>query len=139
MNLGARVFIKGHVFLYQVSGGRIGRTILGLPVVIVTTRGRKTGAPRPVPLVPWMDGDQIHVIGSMGGSPKEPAWFQNLRANPDVEVQVGADRFRATARVLSSEERDRVWPRITAAMPNFGKYQQMTTRTIPVARLTQVS
>lgn len=111
----------------------------GMPVLLLTTRGRKTGKTRTVPVVPFVEGEQTYVIASMGGQPQHPAWFFNLEAHPDVDVQVGGARWQARAEVLSAEERAGIWPKITAKFPNFGEYQQKTTRVIPVVRLARAS
>jgi deazaflavin-dependent oxidoreductase (nitroreductase family) len=137
MNPLFRLFVKGHVWLYQTSGGKRGKTIGGLPVLLLTTRGRKSGAQRTVPVVPFIDGGQTYVIASMGGQPQHPAWFFNLKADPEVEVQIGHERWRARAEILPPEPRADIWPRITAAMPNFGEYQKKTSRVIPVVRLAR--
>ena len=135
MNPLFRLFVKGHVWLYRSSGGKRGAAIGGMPVVLLTTRGRKSGTPRTVPVVQFSENGQSYVIASMGGQPQHPGWFFNLAANPDVEVQVGPERWRARAEVLPQEQRAGIWPRITAAMPNFAEYQKKTTRVIPVVRL----
>jgi deazaflavin-dependent oxidoreductase (nitroreductase family) len=137
MNPLLRLVVQGHVRLYQWSGGKRGATLGGLPVILLSTRGRKSGVVRTVPVVPFRDGNEIYVIASMGGSPRHPAWFFNLEANPDVEVQMGAERWRARAEVLPEPERAGIWPRIVAAMPNFGEYQTKTTRLIPVVHLVR--
>jgi deazaflavin-dependent oxidoreductase (nitroreductase family) len=139
MNPIFKIIVKGHVWLYKASGGKRGASMRGKPVLLLTTRGRKSGAQRTVPVVPFVDGDETYVIASMGGQPQHPAWFFNLEANPQVEVQLGSDRWRARAQVLPPEERARIWPRITAAMPNFGEYQKKTSRVIPVVHLARES
>jgi len=139
MNTFFRLFVKGHVRLYKWSGGKRGATLGGMPVILLSSRGRKSGVVRTVPVVPFRDGDQMYVIASMGGAPKHPAWFLNLEANPDVEVQVGPETWRARAEVLPDNERARVWPRIVAAMPNFGEYQTKTSRVIPVVHLVRAA
>lgn len=135
MNPLLRLLIKGHVWMYRSSRGKRGGSINGMEVVLLTTRGRKSGAQRTVPVVRYVEGDQSYVIASMGGQPQHPAWFFNIEANPDVEVQIGADRWRARAEVLPQEQRAGIWPKITAAMPNFAGYQKKTSRVIPVVRL----
>jgi deazaflavin-dependent oxidoreductase (nitroreductase family) len=137
MNPIFKLFVKGHVWLYKSSGGKRGATIQGLPVLLLTTRGRKSGAQRTVPVVPFIEDGQTYVIASMGGQPQHPAWFFNLEADPKVEVQLGQDHWHARAEVLSLEQRAGVWSRITAAMPNFGEYQKKTSRVIPVVRLVR--
>lgn len=137
MNPVFRLFVRGHVWLYRASGGRRGGSIGGMPVLLLSTRGRKSGAERTVPVVRWVENGETYVIASMGGQPQHPGWFFNLAANPVVEVQVGKDQWRARAEVLSPEQRADIWPRITAAMPNFAEYQKKTPRVIPVVRLAQ--
>ncbi len=135
MNTFGQLFIKGHVWLYRSSGGKRGGSIKGMPVLLLTTRGRKTGEARTVPLVPFVDGDDYYVMGSMGGAPAHPAWFLNAEKNPDVEVQVGADTWRARAVVLPEAERAKIWPRVKERYPNFADYEKKTTRVIPVVHL----
>lgn len=139
MNPLFKLFVKGHVWLYKSSGGKRGKTIGGLPVLLLTTKGRKSGAQRTVPVVPFVDGGETYVIASMGGQPQHPAWFKNLEADPQVEVQLGTDQWRARAEVLPPEQRDGIWTRIVAAMPNFGQYQKKTSRVIPVVHLVRQS
>jgi deazaflavin-dependent oxidoreductase (nitroreductase family) len=137
MNALGRLFIKSHALLYRLSGGKLGARMRGQPVLLLSTRGRKSGARRDVPVVPLIDGENVYVMGSLGGAPKHPAWFLNLQANPDVEVQLGPERWRAHAIVLADAERDQVWKRVTAAMPGFADYQKKTDRVIPVVRLAR--
>jgi len=139
MNPIFKLIVKGHVWLYRVSNGKRGKSIAGLPVLLLSTRGRKSGVQRTVPVVPFRDGGETYVIASMGGQPQHPAWYFNLEADANVEVQHGSDRYRARAEVLPLEERNIIWPKITAAMPNFGGYQKKTSRVIPVVRLVRAS
>jgi deazaflavin-dependent oxidoreductase (nitroreductase family) len=134
-----RLFVKAHVWLYRSSGGKRGATVNGMPVLLLTTHGRKSGKPRVVPVVPFIEGDETYVIASMGGQPQHPAWFKNLEANPEVDVQIGVERWHARAQVLSKEDRAQIWSRITAKYPNFAEYQQKTTRVIPVVRLARAA
>jgi len=133
-----KLFVKGHVWLYQSSGGRRGATMGGRKILLLTTTGSKTGKPRTVPVVPFFDGGETYVIASMGGAPEHPAWYKNLRANPEVGVQVGPDQWKARAVVVDEgADRDRLWNKIATEMPNFGEYQKKTTRVIPVVRLAR--
>jgi deazaflavin-dependent oxidoreductase (nitroreductase family) len=133
-----KLFVKGHVWLYRSSGGRRGSTMQGMKIILLTTKGRKSGEQRTVPVVPYLDGDEMYVIASMAGAPQHPAWFHNLSADPDVGVQRGAETWRARAEVVpEGPERDRLWKGITALMPNFGEYQKKTTRVIPVVHLVK--
>jgi deazaflavin-dependent oxidoreductase (nitroreductase family) len=133
-----KLFVKGHVWLYESSGGKRGGTMSGMKVLLLTTVGNKSGQPRTVPVVPFFDGGETYVIASMGGAPQHPAWYKNLSANPDVGVQLGSEKWRARAVVVDEgAERDRLWKGITDQMPNFGEYQKKTTRVIPVVRLAR--
>jgi deazaflavin-dependent oxidoreductase (nitroreductase family) len=132
-----KLFVAGHVRLYQSSGGRWGGTMSGRKILLLTTTGNKSGKSRTVPVVPFFDGE-TYVIASMGGAPEHPSWYRNLRANPDVGVQIGADQWRARAvAVEDGPERQRLWAQIVQQMPNFGKYQEKTSRLIPVVRLAR--
>src|SRR5579859_5361669 len=131
VNILMKLFVKGHVWLYESSGGRRGTTLNGRKLILLTTTGRKSGSPRTVPVVPFFDGDAMFVMASMGGSPTDPAWYQNLRANPEVQVRLGPEKWRARAVPVEGDERDRLWKRVVAEMPNFGKYQEKTSRVIP--------
>jgi deazaflavin-dependent oxidoreductase (nitroreductase family) len=138
MNPFFKLIVKLQVWLYQSSGGRRGSRMRGRQLVLLTTTGSKTGKQRTVPLVPFREGEQLYVMASLAGAPEHPAWFKNLRAKPDVEVQLGADKWRARAEIVpEGPERDRLWNAITAELPNFGEYQQKTTRVIPVVRLVR--
>jgi len=139
MNPFFKTFVAGHVRLYRLTGGRLGGTIVGLPVTLLTTTGRKTGRARTVPVASFEDGGDVIVIASFGGSPTHPAWFVNLSANPNVTVQVGRDVYPARAEVVTGPERERLWAMVVAKAPNFGEYQKKTTREIPVVRLERAS
>jgi len=133
-----KLFVKGHVWLYQSSSGRRASTMRGRKILLLTTVGNKSGQSRTVPVVPFFEGDQTYVIASMGGQPEHPAWYKNLRANPAVGVQLGSDQWRAQAVPVEDEtERQRLWTRIVEEMPNFGEYQKKTSRVIPVVRLVR--
>ena len=134
----ARLFVRAHAWLYSVSNGKIATRMRGFPILVLTTRGAKTGQPRTVPIVPLVEGDNVYVIASLGGAPSHPAWYHNLKANPDVEVQWFADKYRARAEILPEPERSQVWERVVAAMPGFGDYQKKTTRVIPVVQLVRL-
>ncbi|HKU42185.1 MAG TPA: nitroreductase family deazaflavin-dependent oxidoreductase [Polyangiales bacterium] len=138
MNPLARLFIKGHVLLYQLSGGKLGSTMRGHPVLILATRGRKSGAIRRVPVAPYIDGDKVYIIASLGGAPNHPAWYHNLKSNPEVEVQMSGQTWKAKARDLPEPERTQTWQKVVAAMPGFADYQRKTSRIIPVVQLVRV-
>jgi deazaflavin-dependent oxidoreductase (nitroreductase family) len=133
-----KLFVKAHVWLYQSSGGRRGSTMRGRKILLLTTVGSKSGLSRTVPVVPFFDAGETYVIASMGGAPQHPAWYKNLLAKPEVGVQVGAERWRARAVPLEEgPARDAIWKRIAEQMPDFAKYQQKTSRVIPVVRLVR--
>lgn len=128
-----------HARLYRLSGGRIGHRMGGVECLLLTTTGRRTGARRTAPLLyvaePATPG-VVYLVASQGGAPVHPAWYHNLSAHPDVEVQIGPDVRRMKADTLDDGERARVWPMMTAAWPDYDAYQASTTRRIPVVRLT---
>ena len=127
-------WVRDQVQAYEGSGGTKGTTLrdTGLPVVIVTNRGAKTGAVRKTPLMRVEHDGGYLAVGSKGGAPQNPVWVYNLRANPDVELQDGPDKWSMTARELTGEEREQWWERAVAAFPPYIEYQKRTTRLIPV-------
>lgn len=130
-----RVMWKSHRFFYRVSGGRIGNKIAGLPILELTTTGRASGRPRSVMLAYVPDPRGFVVIASNGGADRDPAWWRNLQANPDATVREGRSAHAARMRRLDGEERERAWQRAVAAYGGYAKYQDKTTRAIPVALL----
>ena len=124
--------------LYRWSGGRVAGTLAGMPLVLVTTVGRKSGRPRTWPLSYFPDGDDLVVVASAGGHPQHPAWYLNLRANPRVTVQRGAEVRPMIAETTSGADRGRLWARIMSEQPVFAEYQRRTSRQIPVVRLRPV-
>ncbi len=128
-------FWKVHPKLYRWSGGRIGGTLMNLPVLLLTTRGRRTGTPRTRALMYVPDGERFVVIASFLGEPRHPDWWLNLRANPRAEVEVGSRRIPVIAREAESDERNRLWQAAVARQKDYAEYQQRTTRRIPVVVL----
>jgi deazaflavin-dependent oxidoreductase (nitroreductase family) len=127
--------VRDQVELYEKSGGKEGTTLrdTGLPVVIVTHTGNKTGAIRKTPLMRVKDGGNYVLIGSVGGAPSNPVWVNNLRANPNVELRDHAVVQPMRVREVSDEkERGRLWKLAVAAYPPYEEYQAKTTRRIPV-------
>ena len=129
-----------HRILLKVSGGRAGWTAMEMPVLELTTTGRKSGQPRSVMLTsPLQEGPVFVVVASRGGDDRTPAWFLNLRDNPDVEVSVqGKPRQRMHAHIATAAERQRLWPIVTADHKNYADYQTKTTREIPLVLLQPV-
>ena len=129
---------RTHRVLIAVSGGRAGRSFSGMPVVELTTTGRKSGQPRSCMLTsPYQEGDRTYLVASRGGDDHNPAWFLNLLDNPDVIVSIrGGPEEKMRADVADREERARVWPLITSKHTNYANYQKKTQREIPVVVLT---
>lgn len=132
------LFGDEHVRRYRETDGEEGHEWRGTIVLLLTTTGRKSGEPRTMPLIYQPDGDNYVVVASKGGWEHHPAWYLNLEANPDVEVQVKADRFKARARTAEGEERARLWKLMAATWPQYDDYQKKTDREIPVVVLERV-
>jgi deazaflavin-dependent oxidoreductase (nitroreductase family) len=121
--------------LYRASGGKVAGSMKGAPILLLTTTGRKSGKRRTTPLLYLRDGDALAVVASEGGAPRHPAWFLNLQAAPDVEIEIGREREPRRAREATPEERQRLWPRLVELYAPYASYQQKTSRTIPVVLL----
>lgn len=131
-------FVKVHVGLYRASGGRLGaRLRKGVPVLLLTTTGRKSGKRRTTPLLYVEEGDRYVVIASAGGAPSHPAWYLNLRSNPAATIQVGGRKLAVTAETAGPEERAGLWPKLTRMWPQYDDYQAKTRREIPVVVLAR--
>lgn len=133
------LFGEEHIRRYLETDGAVGHEWNGVPTLVLTTTGRKSGQPRQSAMIYGQDGDAYVVIASQGGAPTHPNWYLNLEADPDVEVQVGADRFRARARAAEGEERARLWALMTSIWPNFDVYRTRTDRQIPVVILERAA
>ena len=128
-------WVRDQVELYESSGGTKGTTLLdtGLPVVIVTHKGHKTGAIRKTPLMRVKDGNSYVLVGSQGGAPKDPAWVHNLRADPHIELRDEAIvRPMHVREIKDATERARLWKLAVAAYPPYADYQAKTERQIPL-------
>lgn len=123
---------RDQVELYERTGGTEGGTLNGRPVVIVTSRGAKTGKIRKTPLMRVEHDGAYLAVASMGGAPRHPVWYHNVVADPHVELQDGAEKWDMVARELSGEERAVWWERAVAAYPPYADYQERTERVIPV-------
>ncbi|WP_280424302.1 nitroreductase family deazaflavin-dependent oxidoreductase [Nocardia carnea] len=126
-----------HVARYEETDGEIGYEWNGTHILLLTTTGRKTGRPRTSALIYGRDGADYLVVASAGGAPKHPAWYLNLRANPEAVIQVKAERFRVTARTAGAAERPRLWELATEYWPNYDVYQTRTSRVIPLVVLSR--
>ena len=130
-----REWVADQVALYESSGGTDGLTLrdTGMPVIIVTNKGNKTGATRKTPLMRVVDGDNYVLVASMGGAPKHPVWYHNLKAEPNVEIRDKTEVFRMRVReVVDADERQRLWDIAVEAYPPYQEYQEKTDRVIPV-------
>jgi len=123
---------------YRENGGKVSGMFAGAPLLLLTTTGARSGQPRVAPLAYTTDNDRLVVIASKGGAPTHPDWFYNVRSNPDVTVELGAEAFPARATILQGAERQRLFDQMAAQMPNFAEYQRNTTRQIPVIVLERV-
>ena len=132
----AASWARDQVDLYESSGGTQGTDMNGLPVIILTSLGAKSGKVRKTPLMRVEHDGQYAVVASLGGAPNHPVWYYNLIANPHVELQDGPVRRDYQAREAAGAERDTWWDRAVAAYPDYAEYQKNTSRTIPVFVLT---
>jgi deazaflavin-dependent oxidoreductase (nitroreductase family) len=129
------LFGKEHVDRYRATDGAEGHDWEGTQTLLLTTTGRRSGDQRTTPLIYAPAGDSFTVVASKGGSDEPPAWYLNLSENPEVEVQVKGDRFKARARTASAEEKPELWRRMAAEWPSYDDYQKKTDREIPVVVL----
>jgi deazaflavin-dependent oxidoreductase (nitroreductase family) len=131
-----RRLMTGHTAVYRASGGRIGHHFPGAPPSLLLQHvGAKSGTKRTAPLTYLADGENLVIVASKGGNPRNPAWFHNLRAHPDVEVQVGSEHRPVRARLASPQERKRLWPEVVAIYGGYAAYQERTQREIPLVIL----
>jgi deazaflavin-dependent oxidoreductase (nitroreductase family) len=123
---------------FRANEGKVGGMFAGAPMLLLTTTGAKSGQAHIVPLVYTLDDGRMVVMGSKGGASTHPDWYHNVRANPDVTVEVGAESFPARTTVTEGEERQRLFDQMAAQMPGFAEYQRNTTRQIPVVVIERV-
>jgi deazaflavin-dependent oxidoreductase (nitroreductase family) len=127
-----------HVRVYRETRGEQGYLWNGVPILLLTTTGRKSGAPRTIPIIFTPHGDSFVIIASKGGSPTHPKWYLNASEDPNVTVQVKAEVFKARARTAQSPEREALWAEAIKSWPNFDVYQSRTTRQIPVVVVERI-
>jgi deazaflavin-dependent oxidoreductase (nitroreductase family) len=125
-----------HIAAYRDSGGEVGYLWNGVPTLLLTVTGRRTGEQRTSALIFARDGDDYLVVASMGGAPMHPKWYLNLLANPAARIQVKAHELAVTARTATPEEKPRLWRLVTDVWPNYDVYQTRTERDIPVVVLS---
>jgi F420H(2)-dependent quinone reductase len=131
-------FAADQVDQYERSGGREGNTLRDVPIIILWTRGRSSGAVRKTPLMRVRDGDRYAVVASMGGQPTHPVWYFNLTADPNVSLQDGPEVRDYVAREVTGDEKAEWWAKATAVWPDYDAYQAKTEREIPVVVLEPV-
>jgi deazaflavin-dependent oxidoreductase (nitroreductase family) len=129
------LFGKEHVDRYRATDGEEGHDWQGTQTLLLTTTGRKSGEERTTPLIYGRRGDDYLIVASKGGADAPPAWYLNLEANPDAEIQVRGDRFKVRARDAGQEEKPEVWQTMTGEWPAYDEYQTKTDRQIPVVVL----
>lgn len=127
---------EDHVRAYRETGGETGYLWNGVPTLLLTVTGRRTGRSLTSALIFGRDGDDYLVVASMGGAPRHPSWYLNLQADPAATIQVRADELAVVARTASAEEKPRLWKIMTGVWPNYDVYQSRTDRDIPVVVLT---
>ncbi len=123
---------ENHVKVYRETNGETGYLWNGVPTLLLTMTGRKTGQKRTIPIIYRQVGDKYVIIASKGGSATHPVWYLNILDDPHVEVQIKGDVFKATTRTAESPEREELWAEAVSAWPNYDLYQSRTTRLIPV-------
>jgi len=133
------LFGKEHVDRYRATDGAEGHDWQGTTTLLLTTKGRRSGEQRTTPLIYQQHGDDYLIVASKGGADEPPAWFLNLEAEPDVEVQVKGDRFPARARTATPDEKPEMWQTMTATWPAYDEYQEKTSREIPVVVLERAA
>ena len=126
------LFGEDHTRKYKETDGEVGHDWQGTKCLLLTTKGRKSGEPRELPLIYGTSGDDYLIVASKGGADTPPAWYLNLVAEPEVEVQVKGDRFKANAREATPDEKPEMWQTMTKEWPAYDAYQKKTERPIPV-------
>src|SRR6185503_12927915 len=124
-----------HTFIYSSTNGAIGGRMVNCPVLLLTTKGRKTNKQRTVPLLYLADGDNVVLVASNGGATKHPTWWLNLQSNPEAQIQLRGIKRRVRAEESNADEKQRLWPMLTAMYPGYKRYQEITNRDIPVVIL----
>ena len=128
-------WVNEHIQQYVQSDGAEGHYRNGVSYLLLTTKGRRTGKLRRTALIYGRQGSSYLVVASQGGAPNHPAWYLNLSANPEVQVQVGADKFTARARTATEQEKPELWRKMAEIWPDYNTYQNSTDRAIPVVLL----
>jgi deazaflavin-dependent oxidoreductase (nitroreductase family) len=132
-------FTSIHTFVYAGTNGAIGGRMMNCPVLLLTTKGRKTNKQRTVPLLYLADGKDIVLVASNGGATRHPTWWLNLQSNPAAQIQVGGIKRRVRAEKANADEKQRLWPLLVSMYPGYKEYQEKTSRDIPVVILHSVT
>jgi deazaflavin-dependent oxidoreductase (nitroreductase family) len=127
---------EDHIRAYRETGGAVGYVWNGVPTLLLTSTGRRTGQKRTSALIFARDADDYLIVASLAGAPKQPQWYLNLQANPDAEIQVKDQTIAVVARTASASEKPRLWKIVTDVWPNYDVYQSRTDRDIPVVVLS---
>lgn len=127
-----------HTWLYRLTRGSIGRRLVDNDMLLLTTKGRRTGVDHTVPLLYLSEGDDLIVIASWGGRPDHPEWYKNLLATPQATVQIRGDRHKIEAVTATSDEKERLWSRVLEAYDGYRTYQSKTSRDIPIVFLRRI-
>jgi deazaflavin-dependent oxidoreductase (nitroreductase family) len=127
-----KYFARAHIWVYRRTNGRLGAKLLWFPAALVTTKGRRTGEPRTTATLYLRDDDRVVLPASFGGRSDHPAWYRNLKADPNVAVQIRGDRLDLVARDATDEERARYWPPLIRIYPPYKGYRDATDRVIPL-------
>jgi deazaflavin-dependent oxidoreductase (nitroreductase family) len=134
-----QLFGAEHVRVYRETGGERGYDWRGTTILLLTTRGRKSGEQRTTPLIHRTDGDRWVIVASKGGAPEHPGWYENLLADPDASIEVKDETIPVRASTAEGEERSRLWSLMVEVWPAYDDYQKNTDREIPVVVLTRRS
>jgi deazaflavin-dependent oxidoreductase (nitroreductase family) len=134
-----RLLTRWHILLYRATGGRVGHNLGKMPILLLTTTGRKSGQPRVTPLTYLSEGDQLVLIASNAGYDNDPAWWLNLQARPQAVAQVKGRSLRVTAVRATPEEKARLWPRVVEMYAGYADYQRRTARDIPLVMLQPIT
>jgi len=132
-----RLIGRFHVWLWKLTGGKLGDAFGTLPFMMLTTRGRKTGRKRTTPVLYLQNGPDFIVVASFGGNDMHPAWYLNLERYPEAEAMINGKRRSLIAHKVFPEQKHLIWPRLVKLYPNFAIYQQRTRRDIPLLRLSE--
>lgn len=137
-DLVAKMVTAVHEGIFRLSGGRLGGRIVGMPVLLLTTIGRRSGQPRTTPLTYFELDGSVVLVASYGGDDRHPQWYQNLVAHPAVTIERRNGKEPLTARTASADEKAKWWPTVTATYQGYAGYQRRTTRDIPLVALTPI-